>query len=161
MWTGLQRQGARPCVLKFCPKPRARPALIPCLGKMEAPEEECGHQSTASLCWNRTETSPWVALMHWSSFLGTARPRKTPERKREEVGCYKNGFSWLLCVPGIKAISAVCCMGKIAHKQEASVTLVQPFGFYTEYIANHNILLYQLKTFSGKLIIRCINTKNI
>lgn len=85
------------------------------------------------------------------------------ENSWEEMGGSKllqNSPSWLLCIPGIKAISAVCCMEKITYKHKGSVTLVQSFSFYTEYIAHYNILLYQLKMFSGKLIIWCINTKN-
>lgn len=161
----LHRQEARPCILKVCPNPQASLSLPPCLGKTEHPKEERGHQRTASLCWNFTETSLWVACIHWSSFLGTFLLDGThQESSGEETGgsrLLQNGLSWILCVPGIGAISAVCCMGKIAHKEEVSVPLVQPFSFYTEYMANCNILLYHLKTFSGKLIIWCINTKNI
>lgn len=39
---------------------------------------------------------------------------------------------------------------KKAYEQEVSVTLVQPYSFYKEYIANCNILLYQLKALAGK-----------
>lgn len=95
--------------------------------------------------------SLWVAHAHWPLFLETVHTKKTHEWKWKEGGCNKpvshDYFPFL-----VSKLFLWCAAWekKNAYEQEVSVTLVQPYSFYKEYIANCNILLYQLKALAGK-----------